>query len=70
MNCRNFEREQTLKTKPFAWNQIKPGIYMNKIDDYDTWYLEDPVKGGIAVGEINKEDFELSQINSTFIMLR
>jgi len=67
---RDFSIPITLTSKPYNFEEIKPGIYMDSITDYNNWYDEDPVTGGILVGEINTEDLDKNQINSTYIMLR
>jgi hypothetical protein len=67
---RNFNSQGTLLLRNYNFDEIKPGIYMDKIDDYNSWYDQDPVSGGIMVGEINIEDLSKEQVNSTFIMLR
>jgi len=66
----NFNDINTLKTKKFTFDEIKEGIYMDKIEDYDKWYEEDPVKGGIIVGEVKLNELKDNTKNITYIIIR
>lgn len=66
----DFADAGTLKIRNYQFNEIQPGIYMDKIDDAGDWYGHDPVLGGIILGQISKEDIEKNNVNSTFILVR
>ncbi len=66
----DFNDKTTLIEKLFDFQEIKPGIYMDKIDDHNSWYDENPINGGIMLGEIRISDLSKTEVNSTFIILR
>jgi hypothetical protein len=64
----DFLDRDTLIERPFDFSEVSPGIYMDKIEDYNKWYDSEPITGGIAVGDISIDT--LLHSNSTFITLR
>ncbi len=67
---RNFSMPSTLVSKSFSYNEIRPGIYMDSVNGYTDWYEENPVAGGILLGEITISDLSKAKTNSTYVMLR
>jgi hypothetical protein len=65
----SFRDAAGLIERPFNFQEISPGLYMDKIEDYNGWYDQDPVTGGLAIGKVNAKDLQ-GYVNSTFIMMR
>jgi hypothetical protein len=47
----NFNDNATLLERPYNFEEIRPGIYMDTVEDHNPWYEMNPVKGGIYVGD-------------------
>jgi len=70
----DFTNSRTLNLKKFTFTKVKEGIYMDKVFSDVDWFNQNPVSGGIAVGEIDKQIISdiISdiQVNSTFMYIR
>ena len=59
---RDFNIDSTLKQRAYVFEEIKSGVYMDKIDDYNNWYEKKPVTGGIMLGEMTLQDLEKDEV--------
>ena len=70
----NFRDPDTLNVKPFDFSKSEKGIYINKIDNDIDWFRKRPRKGGIIVGEIDKNTLpaliDYEEVNITYMMVR
>lgn len=66
----DFYDESTLQMRKFSFEENHNGIYIEKVEGA-TWFENDPVTGGLLVGEVNKKTPSLrpSELNSTFIRI-
>lgn len=70
----NFKDPNTLHTRPFNFQTSVKGIYIDKLEQDVDWFESRPIKGGIAVGEINLQVLNKilteQEINQTFMYVR
>jgi len=70
----NFKDPNTLNIRPFDFSKSEKGIYINKIENNVNWFKKRPRKGGIVVGEINRDTLSklinYEEVNITYIMVR
>lgn len=69
-----FRDSNTLNIRPFDFSKSEKGIYINQIKDDINWFKQRPRKGGIIVGEIDKNILSklinYEEVNVTYIMVR
>jgi hypothetical protein len=70
----DFTDSSTLHIKRFDFSNSVNGVYVNKLDSDVDWFKQNPVSGGIAVGEIDfdvlKKIINQEETNSTFMYIR
>ena len=66
----DFNNQATLIQREFNPEQISPGVYVDVIADYNGWYDQNPIAGGIMLGDITLNELTKDEVNSTFIILR
>jgi len=70
----DFRNPDTLHIQPFDFSKNERGVYINKIKEDIGWFEKRPRKGGIIIGEINKNTLlkltNYEEINITYMMVR
>ncbi|MDO8480566.1 MAG: hypothetical protein Q7S65_01985 [Nanoarchaeota archaeon] len=66
----DFSDSGTLRERPFSFANLKDGVYVDSLSGA-SWYQDDPIKGGLLVGDITISTMEsFEETESTFMMVR
>jgi hypothetical protein len=70
----DFADLSTLHIRPYDFSKVKDGIYIDKLTGDIDWFVQEPIKGGIVVGEITVpilQEISAYQFpNATMVMVR
>jgi hypothetical protein len=65
----DFSDRSKIKQRPFDFATSKDGIYIDIIKG-TSWKKQNPIIGGLLVGEVSKDTVSQSKFNTTFIYVR